>query len=721
MKKILIVLGCSLSLGVHAQSILSKDGKKIDKDITLDEVVVTGTGTQHLLKDAPVQTEVISSKQLQNYGGKSIQDILSGLTASLDFNEGDMGSQMQLNGLGNSYILVLVNGKRMHGDVGGENDLNLIDPHNIEKVEIVKGASSALYGSDAIAGVINIITKKHEQEGFSLDNTTRYGSFNDIRQHNGLAFSIGKLQSYTNFQLQHTDGWQNTPDEYAEGTILHDSKNKTVNQYTNWQVSEQLTYTVNNRLSFYAEGSNYYKIINRPKDGTHPSCDVYTYDLKYHNASAAGGGKWKVNDTDVITFDVDWNKHAYFYHYTATTLEDGYDPKGRFTNYYPYFEGQESLQSDQHRTSGQIKGVFYLPKGNILNAGAEFRYDYLHAPFRVKSGKTDDWTAAVYVQDEYTYKNWLNLTAGLRLNQNEAFGFHATPKISAMVSLGDFRFRGGWSQGFKTPTTKELAYRYLKQMGSSTYYYMGNPDLKPQLSYYQSVGVEYRGKQFTASVTGYLNNLKDLITLVNVNLEDIPTDALDSQYMGDGSGKIIPRMYKNMENAKTYGVDVNLQYKLGREINISGNYSYLDTDAEVYNSKKNRLEKVTIDGMAHHKWNGSATWNHTFSKSYKLGVGLYAKGSSTRYYQNEGNGKRYQIWRLNTTHDLGQSKHFSYRVEAGVDNIFNHVDRTPHPYHRGTTSAGTTFYASLSVKFKTGKNIKSIFTNKSNKLNNEED
>ena len=156
-----------LAVGTYAQT----DVWRTD---SLQEVVVTGTGTQHLLKDAPVQTEVITSKMLKNYNGRSIEDILSGLTASFAFSEDDMGSQMQLNGLGNDYILVLVDGKRIHGDVGGQNDLSLIDPQNIEKIEIVKGASSALYGSDAIAGVINIITKKHN-EGFLIENSTRGG------------------------------------------------------------------------------------------------------------------------------------------------------------------------------------------------------------------------------------------------------------------------------------------------------------------------------------------------------------------------------------------------------------------------------------------------------------------------------------------------------------------------------------------------------------------
>ena len=204
-------------------------GQEEVKEKTMKELVVTATGTQHTLKDVPVQTEVISRKMLDSFGGKSIEEILSSLTASFAFSEGDMGSQMQLGGLGNSYILVLVDGKRLHGDVGGENDLGLIDPQNIERIEIVKGAQSALYGSDAMAGVINIITKKHTEKGFYADNSTRYGMYNDLRQHNIFAFNIGKIGSQTNFQMQRNDGWQNTAEEYAEGMVLTDSKNKTVN------------------------------------------------------------------------------------------------------------------------------------------------------------------------------------------------------------------------------------------------------------------------------------------------------------------------------------------------------------------------------------------------------------------------------------------------------------------------------------------------------------
>ena len=141
--KLLMNLRQKLAFGLWLL-VVGMQGQSIWRTDSLQEVVVTGTGTRHLLKDAPVQTEVITRRMLDSYGGKSLEEILAGLTASFAFSEGDMGSQMQLNGLGNNYILILIDGKRIHGDVGGENDLGLIDPQNIEKIEIVKGASSAL-------------------------------------------------------------------------------------------------------------------------------------------------------------------------------------------------------------------------------------------------------------------------------------------------------------------------------------------------------------------------------------------------------------------------------------------------------------------------------------------------------------------------------------------------------------------------------------------------
>lgn len=706
---------------ICAQHSASGNSRGTDDSKTLQEVVVTATGTGHLLKNVPVQTEVISRKMLDNYGGKSIEDILEGLTASFSFNEGDMGSKAQLGGLGNGYILILIDGKRIHGDNGGENDLGLIDPNDIERIEIVKGAQSALYGSDAMAGVVNIITKRHDTDGLLLENTTRYGRFNDIRQHNGVGIRIGKVQSYTGFQLQHNDGWQNTSQEFAEGHVVTDSRNKTVNKFTNWQVSERLTYSPAKDLDLYAAGSFYRKIINRPTNGNYASCDVYTYDLLYRNASASLGGKLFTNrkKKDYVSLDVDWNKHAYYYHYTSKTYEDAYID-GELEHGVPFFPGQERLQADQQRIMAMLKAVFHLPYSNTLNVGAEYRYDYLKAPMRTAGGSADDNTAAVYAQDEFNALKWLNITAGARLVDNKKYGLHFTPKVSMMASMGDFRLRLGWSQGFKSPTVKELYYRYLHVMGSTTFFNMGNTSLTPQTSNYFSAGLEYRNDRFTVSVTGYLNKLDNMIALVNVPVDELPKDVTTG-YLGDGSGKVTARRYMNMENAKTYGVDVNVAYNITKELSLTGNDSYLDTKANMYDTDHSRMKKVVIDGMAHNKWNASVIYGHRFCPYYRLGASLSTRGSSKRYYENNGNGKHFQIWRINTTHDFGKmNAPLSYKVELGVDNIFNYRDTTMHPYHLGTTTGGTSVYVSFAVKFNKGKKITNHYY-KQNKNDNEED
>ena len=703
-----------LAVGAYAQT-------DIWRSDSLQEVVVTGTGTQHLLKNAPVQTEVITSKMLKNYGGRSLQDILAGLTASFAFSEDDMGSQMQLNGLGNDYILVLIDGKRIHGDVGGQNDLSLIDPQNIEKIEIVKGASSALYGSDAIAGVINVITKKHN-EGLLVENTTRGGSYGDLRQHNGLGIAIGKFKSYTNFQLQHSDGWQNTGTENPKRTefLITDSRNKTVNRHTNWQVSERLTYEPVKNLELYAEGSTYWKRIYRPS-GKYPAVDVKTYDLEYRNQSVAAGGRWlhglTGNKTDAITLDVNWDRHAYYYYFTATTLTDGYDPKGNFTPYYPYFPDDEELQSDQRRIMAHLKGIFSLPYDNRLSGGLEWRYDYLEAPMRVDGGVARDNTEAAYVQDEWRYafspKVAMNITGGLRLNQNMQFGFRLTPKISGMLSLGDnIRLRATWSQGFKTPTPKEQNYRYVKYM-SGTYLYLGNENLTPQTSNYYAVSGEYNWQGLNVTVTGYINHVNNMITLVT-----IPNSQAPAEYIVKYD-PVKTRQYQNLETAETKGVDVSVRYRINNEWMLGGSYSYLDTDAKKYDTTHDRVIDVTIDGTAHHKGSWFATWNHDVSKKYRLGAGVYGRMSSKRYYQIDGDGKGYQIWRIATNHEFLVSKKWLFRLEAGVDNIFNYVDDTPHGLHLGTTTPGRTIYGTLTVRFSQGKKLKFSNNNKSNFKTNE--
>ena len=170
-----------------------------------------------------------------------------------------------------------------------------------------------------------------------------------------------------------------------------------------------------------------------------------------------------------------------------------------------------------------------------------------------------------------------------------------------------------------------------------------------------------------------------------------------------------------MEDAKTYGVDLTVRYQT-KSLSAGGSYSYLDTEANQYDSENNTMQHVTIDGMAHHKANVYATWNHDFSKHYNMGIGIYGRMSTKRYYQTDGNGKGYQLWRLSTNHQIGKM----WRIDVGIDNIFNYVDRTPHGLHLGTTTPGRTVYATLTVRFNQGKKLTNKYKSNLNSNNNDQ-
>lgn len=665
---------------ICAQSILTKDGKELS--VQLDEVVVTGTGTEHYLKDAPVQTEVITAKALEQYQARSIDDLLGGLCPSLAFNESDMGGRMQMNGLDNDYILILVNGKRMNGDIGGQKDLNRINIADIERVEIVKGAASSLYGSDAIAGVINIITKRNKDK-INVSNTTRAGEYGDIRQSNTVGIQIGKLNSTTSLNYKHTDGWRNTDQEWDQHQLKSGSVNKTINRSTNYTINQFLSYKVNDRLELTAEGSHYERWAYR-------LCGAYkynAYNFYYRNYTLAGGAKWKLKDRNFLTFDVDYGRFGYFYDYIHEDQSNYFKDDKRVT-YYP---GQRIKQKIQKQLVGQAKGVFYFGDNHTVNTGLEYLWESLVSPHHIENRTSASvYTLSAYAQDEWSLTEPFIITAGIRGVYHKEFDARITPKVSALYKLGSFNLRGTWSLGFKAPTTQELYYNYIGTMMGSLKAYYGNSDLKPQTSQYTSLGAEYISRKFQASVTGYYNSIHNMIALTTV-----PTSAEDKFLEVQETKK-----YKNLSKARVYGIDISFTYNPIKDFTLGAGYSYTDAKALYVDNEfdERYMEYIPIDATSRHNATWNATWKHAW-KRYQLGIGIYGKYQSKRYYMTDGNADGYQNWKLNTSHSLLKLKHWNLTANAGVDNIFDYIDRTPFGRNRGTTTPGRNFYVSVVAKF----------------------
>lgn len=669
---------------ICAQSILNgKDEKELS--VLLNEVVVTGTGTEHYLKDAPVQTEVITSKALEQYQARSIDDLLSGLSPSLNFHDGDMGSHIQLNGLNNDYILIMINGKRMNGDIGGQNDLNQLNPANIERIEIVKGAASSLYGSDAIAGVINIITKRNKEK-MELTNTSRVGEHGDVRQSASFGFTLGKIKSVTGVNFRHTDGWRNTDMQWDQNQLKPGSTVQTVNRATNYTLSQNLEWQVNKKLNLTAEGTYYQRWVMR----SHGQWSYSPNDFYYSNYTFAAGGKYKLSNRNYLTADVSYGRYGYFYDYKRNEYTDYYLDGDRH-NHVTFYSGQRIKQSIQKQVQAQVKGVFYFNDNHILNAGVEYLYDQLESPHRIEDKKASVYTLAAYAQEEWTALENLIFTAGIRGTQHKETGLNLTPKVSALYKVSsDINLRASYALGYKSPTIKELYYNYSGVIGGgSLTAYHGNTDLKAQTSRYASVGLEYTGKKFQASITGYINYIHDMIELVEINVTP-EEQLLEIQKSKE---------YRNLTEARISGIDFTFNYHLAKGINLGGGYSYADPKAQYSGKGADYMKYIPIDATSHHNATLNASWKHSW-KRYQLGLGIYGRYQSLRHYVNDNDADAFQTWRINSAHSLLNVKRCTLTMNVGVDNLFDYVDCTPFGRNRATTTPGRNFYASVLIKFK---------------------
>jgi len=679
MKIYLFLLCYCLALGnLYAQKSASEENRQT---IELNEVVVTGTGTEYYLKDAPVQTEVISKQTLSAYSGRSLEDLLGGLSASFDFNPNDMGSNIQLNGLGNSYILILIDGKRLNGDVGGQNDLSFINPADIERIEIVKGASSSLYGSDAIAGVINIITKKHFNL-VNLENSTRTGSYGDLQQHNTIAFSKGKWTSTSKFALKHSDGWRNTTEEWYRNTIYQNSVTKTANRFTDYKISEKISYKANERLLFNLQGSYYgkdiFRLCGEPQ--------YRTFGMFYRRQSYDLDAKYDLGNKNNLFFETSYDKNNYYHRYTHPTVEEFIDKEGAI--FHPvFYSGDTSLQSSQERFFSHLKGVFNLGTQHRISLGIEHIFDVLKSPYRILSDKESAYTLSAYAQEEWSLSDNFNITAGLRLVNHKEFGTKLTPKISALYKIQDFGLRATYSNGFKTPTLKELYYRYERTMMSRLRLYLGNTDLQPQRSNYFSTGIEYNTKKFTSSVTGYYNRIIDMIELV-----EIETAFYDKVRDVERT-----MQYQNIEDAKIKGIDFLFNVNPNKNLVIGGGYSYVYARTNKLN-EDGIIEHIMLDGTALHRANFRGVWNRDWKK-YNLGIGLFGRIQSKRFYRYYGDTDAYSTWRLNTNHKVKGLKKYKLEFNVGIDNILDYHETKPYGYNYSTNSPGRTYYASVLFQF----------------------
>ena len=622
----------------------------------LGEVVVTGTGTRHHLKTAPVPTELISKKAIMSTGASDFNELMSNISPSFDFSPGTMGSFMTINGLSNDFILVLVDGKRMYGDVGGHTDLNRINPDDIERIEVLKGAASLLYGSDAIAGVINIITKKSKQT-LNVTNTTRVREYATIQQSNTVDLNLGKFSWNGSFNRKSSDGWQNSPYKLDKKKLV-ETEAMTQNKYKDHTFSHVLTFRATDKLEFYAGNSVYEKDVFRPES-------VGKYGYYYDDKAFDAGAKFLINKKDFISLDYNYDKFLYYYKYNQESGD--------------YANGEKSINNDQRMNNTRLKYVNTISENNILTVGVDYLQEKMVSEDRLVDGEAEANTVALYAQDEITFFKNLDVVAGVRAVKHKEFGSAFTPKVSLLYKLSNFNFRGTYGHGFKAPTLKELYYAMEKSMRGKNTLYMGNTDLDPQKSQFYSVGVEYNNAFLSASITGYVNNVEDLITYKTIDL--LPED--------EAKGIDKRKQHYNVEDSRSQGFDILVNAKLGAGFTLGGGYSYVDATDETNN--------VRLEGVAKNYGNVRFSYNHSW-KGYRLNANIIGRIQDDKFY-DDGDAKGYDIWKLTTNHRFANIGVFILEAQLGIDNIFDYVDDSPYGSNYGTINPGRTFFAGLTINF----------------------
>ena len=652
-----VIVSCIGYHRVREEIILSGTKTKFDCSLeksnsTLGEVVVTGTGTPHHLKSAPVQTELIDKKLIDRIAPSDFNDLMLGVSPSFDFSPGAMGPQMQLNGLGNDYILVLIDGKRVYGDVGGQTDLNRINPDNVERIEVVKGASSALYGSEAIAGVINIITKKSKSKA-AVVTSNRYGSYGEWIQHHNLDLNFGRLSSTTSFDRKTTDGWQLSKYELDDDELV-ETEAMAQNAYNDFTFNQKLSYAVTQQLNIYVQGSKYRRDVQRPQS-------VGSYGYFYDDFSYAAGAEYLLEKGNKLTLDWNSDRFNYYYKYNQESGD--------------YVDGDKVKQTEQLRDALNLKGIFKLSKSQLLSVGAEYVNEELESEGRLEGEKADAYTLALYAQDEINIVKNLSAVLGARYVNHKEFGSAFTPKASVLYKLGDFNFRGTYARGFKAPTLKELYYHYEKR----SYLYLGNPDLDPQTSNYYAFSAEYIINGLSFSLTGYQNDVDDLI-----DYQVVETSEEDA-----ANGIKTTKQHYNISEAGTKGIDFLFNANLGAGFSVGGGYSYVDA--------KNKTDDIRLEGVAQNYGNLRLGYVHNWKK-YQLTANLNARFQDDKFYDDDyGNAKGYNLWKLTTIHRFYGPGDFVFDLSAGIDNIFDYEDDSPYGSHYGTISPGRTYFVSLLI------------------------
>ena len=632
------------------------DSTSLERLYNLNPIVVTGSGHHQRLKSTATPVRMLSGQEIQEQGISTFDGALTRLLPQVSMAPSSMGSFLRLNGLGNKYILILINGQKLSGDISSNIDLNRVNMARVKRIEVLDGAASSLYGSDAIAGVINIITDQPTDDIVSVSSDTRVSGKGQLTESVNLDVYTHGFGSYTSYSHDRADSYQTNNLVYKKGsdTETEQTLAPLFTGYRSHLLSQRFTYSPDKRLAMNVGIDFSWKTTDRPdsREGITGGTD---YEMRYRGLRWNVGGIYKFTRRNSLQAD-----------FTADNFRYGkeYDVETKTNKVGDY------VQSKKQRTlEGQLKGILGLTEHSTTILGADWRRDQLEA----SSGNIDQHTyiLAAYAQHEMRLMESLTATVGARYDYHEQFNGRFTPKATLMYSPGAFNFRATYSSGFRAPGLDELYYHYFSINRGKPQIIFGNKDLDPEKSHYWALNAEYRTNTLAVSLTGYVNNIRDMVVRQDIDTDDASMQMLRQEFpeMKDDEAAKLERysLYRNSDRGRVEGLQASLSANLFPGFNLTANYAW------TYARTKTAGKWEILDRSIRNSATFAANYHHAWGK-YALNVNLNGRFQSKTYYNSYEDAPGFGVWNLQTTHTFDHLKWARIQPSIGIDNLFDKVD-----------------------------------------------
>lgn len=606
----------------------SADGAADGSAVTTKDVVVTATRTEADVKMVPNTVEVITADDIEKLGATDVYSALrlADNVQIMNTSTG-FGHRISMRGMSSDSTLILINGQRtaIEDTETTQNLLALdrINVHNIERIEIIRGAASAQYGSDALAGVINIITKKSTgKPSVTVGATT--GTTN---MSNYYHIDLGRQGKFSStFDMNFSKDRQWTEHEVSGLPVKNlQGPKQSYNFSGTYELGENKN--LNLDLGYYKDklsGDWSHKEYNLGAWGGIVRLQDAKLETERRDASLSLTGKTKKDDYMVRTFYSKLDKFR-FLPYTALAKEYGE------TNKYSIW-GIEAKNS--HKVNGD----------HTLTYGTEYdRYDVDGVNF----GKNGDNgknlnTYASYIQDEWLLGDKWEIIPAVRYDHHSEFGSKTTPHIGVTYLANDHnRFKANWGEGYKAPSVSELYMDYT-HMGVLT---LGNPNLRPEESKNWDLSYEGEWGKTFGKITYFHNDIDNMISTRTVG----GRHGYNEYYNIDGT-------------TKTHGVELTLGRKLSRDLDVKVTSNWTSASNKVASAES---AAHGVDGIADNITTLQLAYDD--HRAYGYNATLWEQWVHD-YYESDSS----QTYSYNTLNFVINKKYGdTVRLFAGVDNIFN--------------------------------------------------